>query len=200
MQTSINKKDTANLIRKALKESFPDIKFSVVASGSAMCSVLTITWEDGANETQVSAIANKFKGARFDDMDDSKQYRYHMMEGQEVSFYFDYIRCNRTNSDAAVQRAIDQLYRRYTNNFVSANVTKPTVAQFRTGSLMSKIISGFSVSDDVQRLIWKILSKNSDRLKVRHSPTAAKIFFTHDEGSAQKMHDALKNFESQALQ
>jgi len=200
MRTNISKKDTSNLVRKALREAFPDIKFSVVASGSAMCSVLTVTWEDGANEDQVSAITKRFKAASFDNMDDSKNYIHHMMEGKEVSFYFDYIRCSRTNSDAAVQRAINQLYRRYTNNFAVSNVSKPTVEQFRSGSLMSKIIDGFPISDDVQRLIWKILSKNSDRLKVNHSPTAAKIFVTHDEGSAQRMHDALKNFESNILQ
>ena len=200
MRTYINKKDTAALIRKALKEAFPDMKFSVVSGGSNTCSVLAIRWEDGANEAQVSAVINRFKGVSFDGMTDSTNTRYYLMDGKEVSFYYDYINYHRTNSDAAIQRAIDQVYHRYTNNFSVAKVEKPTVSQFKNGQLMATVLDGFSPFDDLQRLIQKAVSKNSDRLKVNHSATAAKIFMTHDGGSSQRLHDALQNFTSNILQ
>lgn len=200
MRKHITKKDTANMIRKALKEAFPDLKFSVVSSGSSMCSVLNISWEDGANETQVSSIVSRFKGASFEAVDDSKEYRYHMLDGEEVSFYFDYINLKRSNSDAAIQRAIDQLYRRHQAAFELSQVAKPTVSQFNKGELMSTVLKGFSGSDYLQSLIWKILSKNSDRLKINHSPTAAKVFMTHHSGSAQKLLTAVKNFDKAIMQ
>ena len=57
----INTVETAKIIRKILKESFPGIKFSVT-SNSGDTSIL-VKWEDGPTQNQVNAIVRWFECA-----------------------------------------------------------------------------------------------------------------------------------------
>lgn len=83
--------DTAKLIRKALKEAFPEVKFSVKSSVYAGGASIRINWSEGPTKGQVEAVGNRFKGADFDAMTDSKSYRGHAMDGQPISFGADFI-------------------------------------------------------------------------------------------------------------
>ncbi len=64
-------KETAAALRKALREAFPGVKFSVrMATGTAY-GWLSLSWTDGPTSAQVRKIAANFESERFSGMDDS---------------------------------------------------------------------------------------------------------------------------------
>ena len=176
--------ETAKLVRQALKEAFPGVKFSVRGKTYAGGASMRVEWLDGPNTAQVEAVADHFKASYFDGSIDYQGSIYHMMDGQQIRFGADYINCERGYSDAAVQAAIDRVFRRYAGNFSEAGIGKPTVEQWRKGKLWDVRLPGLhhfgnqSVMADVNEALYK----NSDRMKVEHSKTAAKVFVTHDDG------------------
>src|ERR1700733_14744158 len=103
--------DTAKLIRKALKEAFPGVKFSVKSDSYAGGSSIRVKWTDGPSAAMVESVACTFKGSYFDGMTDCKGNVYALMDGKLTSFGPDFVFCNREDSDAAVARAIAQLTR-----------------------------------------------------------------------------------------
>lgn len=94
--------ETAKLIRAALKEAFPEIKFSVKSRKYSGGSSITVRWNDGPTESQVDAIAEAFQGGYFDGMTDYKGGHVHMMNGEEVSFGGDFVFCTRVISEDKV--------------------------------------------------------------------------------------------------
>lgn len=62
----ISTKETAKLVRGALKAKFPGVKFSVRGSGGS----LDIRWIDGPTSRQVKAVVGPFEGGGFDGMID----------------------------------------------------------------------------------------------------------------------------------
>jgi len=176
--------ETAKLVRLVLKESFPDIKFSVRGKTYSGGASLRIEWLDGANVDQVKAVAGKFRASYFDGSIDYQGSIFHMMDGETVRFGADFINSDRVHSDVAVQRAIDRTYRRYAGNFNSDGIEKPTVKQYRNGDLWTVQLSGLHGcgNESVQAEVNTALYKHSDRLKVLPSKTAASIFVTHDDG------------------
>ena len=76
--------DTAKLIRQAIKEAFPGVKFSVrshVYSGGAS---ITVEWLDGPNEQQVETVTNRFEASYFDGSIDFKGSIFHTLDGKPV--------------------------------------------------------------------------------------------------------------------
>lgn len=71
---------SAKLIKKELKENFPDTKFSVKSKLYAGGDNITISWTDGPASEQVKKITNKYKKGDFNGIDDSYQ-RYRRPEG-----------------------------------------------------------------------------------------------------------------------
>jgi len=69
--------ETAKLLRKALKKSFPGVKFSVRSDTYAGGSSIRIEYLDGPAKSEVEKIANVFEGAGFDGMIDLKYYKSH---------------------------------------------------------------------------------------------------------------------------
>lgn len=176
--------DTAKLIRQAIKEAFPGVKFSVrshVYSGGAS---ITVEWLDGPNEQQVETVTNRFEASYFDGMIDYKGSIYHMLDGKPVRFGADSIRCNRSFSDAAVDRAIARVCRTYAEDFERDGIEAPTVAQYKHGDLFNVRLSSFDDASHktLQSEIRTAMSKHSDRLAGKPSKTAARIFTTHDDG------------------
>lgn len=94
--------ETAKLIRAALKEAFPEVKFSVRSSSYSGGASIRVGWVDGPKSSQVEAVAKTFQGASFDGMQDLKSSNTHALNGQPVRFGADYVFCNRELSDAAV--------------------------------------------------------------------------------------------------
>ncbi|MGX8291508.1 LPD29 domain-containing protein [Xanthomonas oryzae] len=172
--------ETAKLIRKALKEAFPGIKFSVKSHTYSGGASINVSWTDGPNEDQVKAVARHFEASYFDGWIDYKGSIYHMMEGQSVCFGADFIFCYRHYTDAAVQKAIDAVYRRFEGNFKRDGIAKPTLSDYYSGELCNARLSGLHQCIAVE--IKVALGKHSDRLKVDKSATAAAVFVTHDDG------------------
>lgn len=171
--------ETAQLVRKALKEAFGKVKFSVRSDRSS----IRISWTDGPNAAQVEAVTDKFKGGYFDGSIDYQGSIKHMMDGVEVSLGTDFVFTTRTYSDEAISRAIERVYSKLRGNFVRDGIDKPTVEQYRGGKLYPVQLTGlhFDGMQSVQHEIMKTLNKHSDRLKVNHSPTAARLMVIGDD-------------------
>ncbi len=176
--------ETSKLIRQSLKEAFPRVKFSVCSSTYSGGASISVNWTDGPNAAQVDAITKGFQASYFDSSIDYRGSIYHMMDGERVQFGADYITTTRSYSDAAVERAIASVSRRYAGNFKTAGITALTVEQFRSGKLYSVQLPElhWDGASSVQTMIHQALAKHSDRLKVNESKTAARKFITHDDG------------------
>ena len=87
--------ETAKLVRAALKESFPGVKFSVKSSVYSGGASINIRYTDGPTYDQVKAVAGMFEGSYFDGMTDYKGSNYGSLDGQEVRFGADFIFINR---------------------------------------------------------------------------------------------------------
>lgn len=123
----ISAADTAKLIRKALKESFPGVKFSVRTSTYSGGASIRVCWTDGPTRKQVAAVAGVFSGSYFDGMIDYQGALYHTLDGQPVRFCADFVFCEREHSDAAITSAIIAAAMEY------GTLDLPTVEEFRSG-------------------------------------------------------------------
>lgn len=93
--------ETAKLIRKALKEAFPEVKFGVRSHTYAGGASINVVWIDGPLTSQVEKIAKLFSGASFDGMQDLKTSNTHALDGQPVRFGADYVSTRRDWSEHA---------------------------------------------------------------------------------------------------
>lgn len=71
-------KDTAKKIRKVLKESFPETKFSVTSDRDSV----TVHWTDGAMKPDVEAILKRFESKGPSDMSDYRPITGYVLDGQ----------------------------------------------------------------------------------------------------------------------
>ena len=97
--------ETAKLIRAALKEAFPEVKFSIKSRKYSGGSSIDVRWQDGPSYDQVNSIAKTFEGGYFDGMTDYKGGHVHMMNGEEISFGGDFVFCQRDISEDKVAKA-----------------------------------------------------------------------------------------------
>lgn len=171
--------ETAKLVRQALKESFPGIKFSVRSDSYSGGASIRIGWTDGPNSKQVESVASEFEGSYFDGMIDYKGSNYHALDGKPVRFGADFIFENREHSDAGIERAISTLRARYPNN-VAMVADRISVAAWRKGELYS-VYDGH-LNDSYQTLLNIELSKQSDRLAPSRSATLERVRFRGDDG------------------
>lgn len=175
--------DTAKMIRQALKESFPEIKFSVKSSKYAGGASISVRYTDGPNVKQVEAVVGIFNGSYFDGQIDYKGPCYAMIDGKQVRFGADYVFVSRDYSDAMAQKAIDAVYRKYAANFANRGIEKPTVEDYQRGRLYVRfIMDGYQ---SLQEQIGQTLQKMSDRLEVAPSKTAGKVIYLGNDGYSQ---------------
>lgn len=113
MARHIDTADCAKLVRKALKEAFPTIKFSVRISRYSGGSSIDIDWFDGPTEQEVNRVAGWYKGADFDGSIDLKTYHDSELNGEKVSFGADYIHCHRKYTNAFLTRRAEAVARRF---------------------------------------------------------------------------------------
>ena len=78
--------ETAGLVRRALLEAFPGVKFSVRISRYSMGSSVSVRWTDGPTAKAVDKIVYTFKGDYFDGMTDYAGSVYHTLDGEPVQF------------------------------------------------------------------------------------------------------------------
>lgn len=123
--------EIAKLVRKALKETFPGVKFSVRSEKYAGGASIDIFYTDGPTRDQVDSVTSPFRGAYFDGMTDYQGSRYAELDGEPIHSGAHYIFSNRVFTDQAVQTAIDQVFAEYEANFVKRGIAKPTVEDYR---------------------------------------------------------------------
>lgn len=175
---------TAALVRKALKESVPDIKFSVRSNTYSGGASIRVVWTDGPNEILVDSVIGHLKASYFDGGIDYRGSIFHMVNGRPVRLGADSINLHREYTDALTELAIGRVYRRLHNAFVTRGIPRPTVRQYRTGALwnVSLGLDHTPGLDNLQQEVGAVLHKISDRMAVAKSKTAASIFVTHDDG------------------
>ncbi len=101
----ITLKDTNVLLRKALAEAFPGIKFSVVGQSYSGGASTNVRWVDGPTSQAVKEICDQFEGASFDGMIDLKSSKYGLLDGEVVHYGADYIFENRSFSPEVEAKA-----------------------------------------------------------------------------------------------
>ena len=97
--------ETAKLIRAALKEAFPEVKFSVKTRKYSGGSSIDVSWQEGPTSEQVKAIAGAFEGGYFDGMTDYRGSHNHMMNGEDVSFGGSFVFCARNVPNDKIEKA-----------------------------------------------------------------------------------------------
>lgn len=63
--------DTGKAIRRALRDAFPGVKFSLRGSRGTGYGWFSLSWTDGPTTTQVDQVTHSFRSSYFDGMDDS---------------------------------------------------------------------------------------------------------------------------------
>lgn len=72
--------ETAKLVRKALAEAFPGVKFSVRSDTYSMGASIRVHWTDGPRSKEVEGVTRRFHGSDFDGSIDLKSSRQHWLE------------------------------------------------------------------------------------------------------------------------
>lgn len=176
--------ETAKLMRQALKESFPDIKFGVKSKVYSGGASITVRWLDGPNDAQVDAVVDQFSGSYFDGMIDYKGSKYHKLDGEEISFGADFVFTVRDRSDAHIEKAIALVVAEYG----AFNLPENPLVAFHNGDLIYVTPLGNADGEvhwSWQNLINKASAKHSDRLIVKESATLKRIQFSGDDGYGQ---------------
>lgn len=174
--------ETAKLVRQALKEALPGVKFGVRSKTYAGGASISIEWTDGPNEAQVKSVVAFFEGSYFDGMIDYKGNRYHTLDGKPVSMGADYIFYWRKYSNDMVARAIQTVYAKYSWQVES----KPTVEDFNYGHTFNILMaSGRHGINTFQQEMHRELAKRSQVAAVKASATAARVKCTGDDGYGQ---------------
>lgn len=105
---SYSTKETAEIIRKALKVAFPGIKFSVRTKYGSCYSATDISWTDGPTQEQVEWVTSDYTSRSFDGQTDSTNYHSQTFNGRLVKFS-GWVNVRRHTSDALLALAARQL-------------------------------------------------------------------------------------------
>lgn len=105
-------KETAKKIRKALKDAFPGIKFSVRSEVFSMGDSVNVWWTDGPLSKDVNEVIHRFKSGSFDGMQDMYQSTGYEWEG-DLYIGAKYIDGSRSLSDdrkSKIQVKLSEMY------------------------------------------------------------------------------------------
>lgn len=109
----VSAKDTAKLVRMALKSAFgttfPSVKFSVRTDTYAGGASIDVRWTDGPTARMVEGVISAFEGATFDAMQDLKSVKTHVVNGERVVYGADYCFTRRETSAALLAAAADEV-------------------------------------------------------------------------------------------
>jgi hypothetical protein len=98
--------ETAKLVRSALKQRFPGVKFGVRSKTYSCGASISVSWMDGPTTKAVDEVVQLYSGASFDGMIDLKTHHDSILvneagEPRHVSFGADFIFSRRELSDEA---------------------------------------------------------------------------------------------------
>jgi hypothetical protein len=175
--------DTAKLIRAALKESFPGVKFSVRSSVYAGGASININYVDGPTSDQVKAVAGMFEGSYFDGMQDYKGLNYGSLDGQEVRFGADFVFVNRKFTAPILTGAASEVLNKYglDNEVVIDSGGQYCGAYIKSVSDNADSLARGFRAYDIQRLINEAASAYSE-IDTAESATLARVGFLGDDG------------------
>lgn len=178
--------ESAKLIRQALKESFPGVKFSVKSSSYSGGSSIRVSWVDGPASALVNGVVSPFKGGYFDGMIDYAGSVYAKLDGESVQFLADHVSLSREYSDAKIAQAIRFLAGKYGEQILAG--LDESVAEYKRGGLWNIDVFGgpshiffWSLREQVSQ----VLSKMSDRAMPCPSPLLARVQPDGDDGYGQ---------------
>jgi len=162
--------DTAKLVRAALKETFPGVKFSVRSSVYSGGASINVNYVDGPTYDQVKAVVSVFEGSYFDGMTDYKGLNYSSIDGQEVRFGADFIFVNRRFSLALFTDLVANACKYY-------GYAMPTIAdsQYSGAYIVDNI--GY---DENRRIMAKVSEYSGD--DAAESATLNRVAFLGDDG------------------
>ena len=197
-RTYISTTDTAKLIRSALKESFPGVRFSVRSDRYSMGSSIDVRWTDGPNTAQVRSITQWFAGAEFDSMQDLKSYVNTDFDGKATHFGADYVFEHRDYSDAMVQRGIDRVWSKY--SWVDTDTyAKPTPEDWSMGRTRSILLKNYqNYNDSFETEMHRELSKRSQVAQAMPSKTMARFTAPQDDNTDEVLPANVIEFPRQA--
>jgi hypothetical protein len=177
--------ETAQILRRVLKEAFPGIKFAVKTKKYSGGSSIRIEWTDGPTVAQVKDYTQVFEGAYFDSMTDYKGHQYALFDGQPVHFGADFIFENRDHGEAAITEAIDTVWSKY-----GVKEDKPTAHDYNQGLTWGIAVFANSTNyncDGAQTEIRKALTERTFYPEPKKSPTRNRVTFAGENGYSKSM-------------
>lgn len=162
--------ETAKLIRAALKEAFPGVKFSVKSSVYSGGASININYENGPTCSQVKSVVSVFEGSYFDGMTDYKGSNYTSLNGEEVRFGADFVFVNRKYTKAFFEGAVQSICKYY-------GFLMPRICDNGFGAYIESSSTNF---ENEKRIMRKI--QEFSLVDTKESPTAASVKFLGDDG------------------
>lgn len=95
----------AKMIRRELKENFPNTKFQVLSSSASMMTAVDIYWTDGPTTRDVDAVVAKFQYGHFDGMQDLYEYSNSRDDIPQVKF----VQTQRRISDETRRQTLENI-------------------------------------------------------------------------------------------
>ena len=175
--------ETAKLVRAALKESFPGVKFSVKSSTYAGGASINVAYVDGPTAAQVEAVAKAFQGAYFDGMTDYKGSNYNSLDGQPVRFGADFVFVSRRFTAPVLTGSVVETcnYYGFDNEILIDGGGEYFGAYVKAvGPNADSEARGFTTFD-IERRIRENASKVS-LVATQKSATLARVAFQGDDG------------------
>jgi hypothetical protein len=107
--------ETAVRVRRALKERFPTVRFSVRSRAYSGGTSIDVAWTDGPTRALVDSVIGRYASACYDPMEDVHAFREPWLEenGRRIIFGAHYVDTHRSLSAGFRQRILDELARRY---------------------------------------------------------------------------------------
>ena len=161
--------ETAKLVRAALKESFPGVKFSVKSSVYSGGASINIRYTDGPTYEQVKTVAEMFQGSYFDGMTDYKGSNYGSLDGNEVRFGADFVFVNRDFTVPVLESAVKAACEYY-------GYAMPTIEDSYFGA---RIVDRLDYDTD-RRIMLKV--GEVSLVATQPSATLARVGFLGDDG------------------
>lgn len=161
--------ETAKLVRAALRESFPGIKFSVTSSVYSGGASINIKYQNGPTCEQVKSVVSNFEGSYFDGMTDYKGINYSSMNGVNVRFGADFIFVNRKYSMAFFEGAVQAACKYY-------GYAMPELCESSFGAYIARGLD----FDTERRIMQKV--QDISLCDTQPSKTLASVTFLGDDG------------------
>lgn len=164
--------ETAKLLRQALKESFPGVKFGVRSSVYSGGASIRVIWTDGPTVATVETVTGSFEGGYFDGMIDYQGARYHTLDGESVrfgaTFIFEERALSRPRAEALAGAIAEQYGRSDWATIVGGEAWGYRVMQNANGPSI--------------KLAYDAHDARLAAIEPKESATLARVKFTGDDG------------------